>query len=122
MAGWEGSTRKSTLPPGWETQIRPVVLERCGGRCEIIKANGRRCWDKAVAVDHITPHSQGGSDDWDNLQGICAWHHQRKSSSEGAYGRQKAEERWRKLLKREPEQMPGAVDPADAKPKQNRGF
>ena len=77
--GWADSDRKSRLPADWPL-LRQVVLERCGGRCEVVKKNGKRCWDKATDVDHIVA---GDDHSIPNLRGICTWHHKRKSSREG---------------------------------------
>jgi hypothetical protein len=98
---WETSDRKSRLPDDWP-QLRRIVLTRCEGRCEIIKANGKRCWDKAVEVDHKIA---GDDHSLANLQGICSWHHARKSSREGreAYAAKRA------LRFRPAEPHPGAA-------------
>lgn len=79
--GWERNTpdRKSRLPENW-ADLRRQVEARAGGRCEIVKGNGKRCWDRGTDCDHIvrsdTDHSL------ENLQWICTWHHQRKTSAE----------------------------------------
>lgn len=103
---WESdgsSARKLRLPDDWG-QRRAVVLERCGGRCEIVKANGRRCWDPATEVDHV---SAGDDHSLANLQGICTWHHRRKSSREGheAYAAKRA-----KRFREQPPH-PGSIPP-----------
>lgn len=121
MPGWAGSDRKATLPDNWQ-ELRAAVLARAGKRCEIVKNNGRRCFDPPTDVDHIIPHSEGGSEGLSNLQAICSWHHLRKSGAEGRRGRSKAEEPWRKLLRREPEKHPGHVNPNEAKPLPRKGF
>jgi 5-methylcytosine-specific restriction protein A len=77
-------------------------MERCGGRCEVIKKNGKRCYDKATDVDHI---EHGDDHSPENLQGICDWHHKRKSSREG----NAAQAVTRNALKRPPEAPPGAI-------------
>lgn len=118
---WETSTRKERLPPDWQA-LRAIVLQRAGGRCEIIKNNGRRCFDPPTDVDHIVPNFEGGSEEIANLQAICRWHHDRKSGAEGRRGRSTAEEPWRKLLRREPEKHPGSINPNEAKPLPRRGF
>lgn len=83
--GWVGSDRRQHLPPGWAT-IRKRVLARDGHRCTATLRNGHRCHDRATDVDHINP----GDDHSDsNLRALCAWHHRRKSSSEGGQARQR---------------------------------
>lgn len=118
LPNWEGSTRKETLPKEWPA-LRLAVFARDGNRCVIIKANGRRCWDKATDCDHIGDREDHSME---NLRSLCAWHHQRRSSSQGRRGRSKAEEPWRKLLRREPEKHPGSINPNEAKPLPRRGF
>jgi 5-methylcytosine-specific restriction enzyme A len=117
---WETSDRKSTLPPDWP-QRRQVVLRRAEGRCEVRKKDGRRCWDKAKDVDHKVPHSEGGSDDYFNLQAICEWHHKKKSSAEGGRAFQAADAERRKLLKRTPEKHPGVIE-GEPRPTKYKGF
>jgi 5-methylcytosine-specific restriction enzyme A len=111
---WAGSDRKDRLPANWPA-LRRATLERCGGRCEVLKKDGSRCRDKATDVDHLVPgddHSLG------NLRGICAWHHARKSSREGVEARAER----RAMLYRAPETHPGLIPKAERKPPPNKGF
>lgn len=41
-----------------------------------------RCQELATDIDHILPRSQGGTDLWDNLQGLCHKHHSSKTATE----------------------------------------
>lgn len=80
--GWaraEGTPdRKSRLPDNWE-ELRGIVKARAGGRCEIVKGNGKRCWDPGTDCDHL---ARGDDHSPENLQWICTWHHKRKTSAE----------------------------------------
>jgi len=49
------------------------------------------CANPSASLDHIIPEHLGGTDHIGNLQALCAWHHQRKSASEG--GRARARKR-----------------------------
>lgn len=118
---WSTSNRKDSLPANW-VHLRSQVLHAAGGRCEVVKRNGHRCHDKAVAVDHIIPHSEGGSDDFSNLQAICEWHHAKKSSAEGGRAFQQNMAKLRASIRREPERHPGKVDAGKVVPRANRGF
>lgn len=41
----------------------------------------------ATDVDHIVPQSRGGTDEPNNLQPLCHWHHSRKTATEdGGFG------------------------------------
>ncbi|MBC7618294.1 MAG: HNH endonuclease [Candidatus Saccharibacteria bacterium] len=64
----------------WE-RLRKIVLRRDKGLCQVCLAEKRI--GRAYAVDHIKPKSQGGTDDLDNLQGICKAHHATKTAREG---------------------------------------
>ena len=44
------------------------------------------CLELATDVDHITPRSKGGTDDWDNLQSLCHSHHSAKTARENGWG------------------------------------
>ncbi len=80
---WSTSNRKQTLPRGWEA-TRRRILKRDGGRCTVIRLDTEtRCNEPATDVDHIVPHSLGGTEDDSNLASCCGWHHSRKSSAEG---------------------------------------
>lgn len=105
---WSGSARRASLPPDWETRIRPAVLARDGHRCQW-PIGAAICAAAANQVDHKTPHHLGGTDDFDNLWAICPPHHSFKSSQEGgrAFGAirtRMAAARWRK-----PEPHPGLI-------------
>ena len=77
---WQGSTRRSRLPRGWERTRRRILArdETC--------QDGRCCSGNAIAtqVDHIV----AGDDHSDtNLQGICADCHRAKTLEEAAAAR-----------------------------------
>ena len=96
--GWETSNRRERLPEDW-TLRRVRVLRRDGYRCQARDSMGGSCGAKANQVDHIQP---GDDHSLDNLQALCAWHHARKSSAEGAAARRPPATR-----NREPEPHPG---------------
>lgn len=110
---WESSDRRSRLPPNWDS-LRRAVLIRCGGRCEMLKKSGQRCWDKATDVDHIRA---GDDNSLENLRGICTWHHRKKSSAEGLA----AQADLRSILHRPAEKHPGTIG-APGIPPVNKGF
>lgn len=112
---WAGtSDRKARLPSNWSS-LRRAVMDRCGGRCEVLKKDGSRCRDNATDVDHVVA---GDNNSMANLRGICAWHHARKSSQEGVTARRER----REILYRKPETHPGILPPSQRKPPPNRGF
>lgn len=56
--------------------------------CRACKAEGRIV--AANEVDHRTPKSQGGTDDWENLQSLCKSHHSEKTAREdGGFGKRR---------------------------------
>jgi hypothetical protein len=66
----------------------------------------------AIAVDHIVPKSCGGRDALDNLQGLCASCHSRKTAqTDGGFGREPAGED-RRIGCPEPPVGQKAADPA----------
>jgi hypothetical protein len=80
---WQGSTRRSTLPWGWYTRIRPRILARDREQCQWVREDtGEKCLDHANQVDHKNQARNWDHSD-DNLWSLCEYHHQRKSSSEG---------------------------------------
>jgi 5-methylcytosine-specific restriction protein A len=111
--GWAGSDRKSRLPADWQ-QLRAAVRERSGGRCEVIKRNGKRCYDAATDCDHIIP---GDDHSLANLRDICTWHHRRKSSREG----NEAQAALRAMLRHPVEQHPGVIT-GPPRPPIHKGF
>jgi hypothetical protein len=111
--GWADSTRRSELPPDWPL-LRRVVIERAGGRCEVIKKSGRRCWDDGTDVDHKVA---GRDDSLANLQLLCKWHHAQKSSREG----NEAKAAYRAQLKHPVETHPGIIQ-GPPRPPANKGF
>jgi len=66
----------ASMGPGWSAR-RSRILDRDGYRCLV-------CGSKVgVAVDHIKPRFQGGTDDDSNLRVLCAVHHSQKTAAEG---------------------------------------
>jgi len=67
---------------GWRwTKLRALVIARDKGLCQMCRGEGMiRAGNEC---DHITPRSQGGTDDLDNLQLLCRAHHASKTAREG---------------------------------------
>ncbi|MFY1688164.1 HNH endonuclease [Plantactinospora sp. WMMB782] len=88
---WEGSNRRSRLPPDWETR-RATVLKRDNYRCKV-RVDGRRCNEPANEVDHI---KRGDNHALSNLQAICNEHHKAKTSREGNEAKKQKRNRYRR--------------------------
>lgn len=75
-------------------KLRREVYDRAGGKCQHCLvdfetlASMHPAWRKYLPkgavfeIDHIVPRSQGGTDDIDNLQVLCATCHRAKSEDE----------------------------------------
>lgn len=61
-------------------KLRTVILNRDKRLCQICLGMGR--YATAREVDHITPKSQGGTDDPANLQAVCTHCHKVKTGHE----------------------------------------
>jgi len=97
--GWNTSTRKQRLPSNWAA-LRAIVMKNAQYICQATMKDGSRCTDKGTDVDHIEP---GDNHDLANLQLLCQWHHNKKSSREGNTARVRHTE------KRPPESHPGIL-------------
>jgi 5-methylcytosine-specific restriction protein A len=64
---WDGSTRNRTWVP---RATRAAAMARDEWLCQI-RFDG--CTTDAEVVDHITPVSQGGTNELDNLRAACTW-------------------------------------------------
>lgn len=101
---WSSSQRRQQLPPEWPI-IRVRVLKRDGHRC-VELVDGKRCTAPATDVDHIRP----GNDHRDsNLRSLCSWHHNQKSSREGAAAAKKARDEIKQRFRRQEEPIPAFV-------------
>jgi 5-methylcytosine-specific restriction endonuclease McrA len=79
-------------PGGWATSTSPPLPSHWGSTVKRIKArDGYRCVlcgsKDRVSVDHITPRSQGGSDNDSNLRTLCHSCHALKTHHESMAGR-----------------------------------
>lgn len=84
MPGWINSDRKEHLPPDWEKRRRQRLAiddNRCTGRI-YVEGRWARCEAPAVDVDHI--NGRDNHDVYKDLRSLCEWHHDKKSSREGA--------------------------------------
>lgn len=87
MPGWEGSSRKASLPSDWEARRRKVIA-RDRGLCQWLDDEGsaendsgeRICGKTGTDVDHA-----GRRDDHrlSMLRLLCARHHNRRSAQQG---------------------------------------
>lgn len=76
---WSSSGRGSTRD--WRAR-REWVRKEHGPWCRLCLGAGlHRFW---VQVDHIVPVAEGGTDDYENLQGLCAAHHRAKTARDAA--------------------------------------
>lgn len=98
MSAWEGSTRRSRLPPDWPVR-RARVLRRdpvCTS-CRLAPSTD---------VDHIRPGDDHGLD---NLTGLCTECHGHKSGHEGAAASVRRRAMIRAARKRPAEPHPGGM-------------
>ena len=80
---WEGSTRARRLPGTWRSTIVPRIMSRDSRQCQWPTDTGICAWP-ATDIDHKI----AGDDHRDeNLWALCRWHHERKTSAEGAQQR-----------------------------------
>jgi 5-methylcytosine-specific restriction protein A len=86
---WEGSDRRKRLPKDWKER-RILVEARAGGRCQAVLNDETRCPDQGTDCDHIVP---GDNHEISNLQWLCRWHHNRKTSKEAHARRPRINER-----------------------------
>ena len=71
---------------GYEwVKLRQIILDRDMYLCQPCLRKGRPT--PATQVDHITPKSQDGSDDIENLQAICHDCHKAKTAQENTGGK-----------------------------------
>ena len=60
---WQGSTRATQKPPGWQ-KLRLSVMLRDSKTCVY-------CGAQATEIDHVIPVSRGGSHSLSNLVASC---------------------------------------------------
>lgn len=83
---WDGRSG-NTMPQGWQ-RTRRRIMQRDRYECQFdMTGAGLICGARATEVDHITPRSEGGTDDPENLMAICHKHHLAKTQMESARGR-----------------------------------
>ena len=81
-----GSSTKRGYGYAWQKLRKYVLLHQpvCKG------FDGEHCGRAAQEVDHILPLSEGGTNDLDNLQGLCKSCHSKKTArDDGSFGRAK---------------------------------
>lgn len=76
---WKESKNQVPLPPGW-AKLRKLILK--DGVCYITGCGIRT----NLALDHIIPRSEGGSNAPSNLAPICTDHHAAKTATERLRG------------------------------------
>lgn len=84
---WSSSHRRKRLPPNW-SELRTECLRR-DPICRWMEHGEYVCKNPSTEADHI----EAKADDHSRLQGLCSWHHQQKSSMEGAEALAKKRER-----------------------------
>lgn len=92
------SWRTTPRPRGWNSRIRPYVIDRDGGRCTWVESlpdgghwsmedHPDRCTAPGVDVDHM-----GEPDDHrlEMLRLLCEMHHDKRSSAQAAAARRQS--------------------------------
>lgn len=90
--GWTNPRRGSSSERGygWRwRKLRAQILERDKGLCQPCMRDGRVM--PAVAVDHIVPKAEGGTDEPENLEAICKRCHQLKTADEARRGKRRGQ-------------------------------
>lgn len=88
VSGWNAPERGSSSQRGYGAtwrRKRQAVLQRDSHQCRLCAAKGLVTYGNEV--DHITPKSQGGTDDLENLQTICGDCHKAKTLKESSQRR-----------------------------------
>lgn len=100
--GWQGSTRKATLPANW-WRLRASVLRRDNHTCQLRDPG---CIGHATEVDHA-----GDRDDHrpEKLRAACKPCHQLRSSGQGGAAAGKAARARKAARFRPPEPHPGLL-------------
>jgi len=100
--GWQGSTRRRTLPPDW-MRVRNHVLKRDGRRCRI---RDTMCIGVATEVDHV-----GDREDHrpEMLRAACGPCHQNRSSMQGGQAAGRARRAIVAARRRPAERHPGII-------------
>ena len=104
MAGWQGSTRRATLPPDWY-KLRQAVKARDKGKCRCPgcpKCVGGPCITPGTDCDHIGSRTNHALT---NLRLLCGACHLHRTGRQGGTAPRKA----RPTGKRPPEQHPGVL-------------
>jgi 5-methylcytosine-specific restriction enzyme A len=109
--GWQGSTRKATLPRGWTT-IRRRILRRdplCQwgsqpGDHELSPVPAGGCSARSTDVDHTASRDDHRDE---VLRGLCSAHHLTRSSHQGGRAYAQAAATRKAARYRTPEQHPG---------------
>ena len=97
MTGWKHD-RRSRHERGYGTawdKLRKQAMTRDDWLCQPCLRKGRAT--PATECDHITPKSQGGTDDLDNLQAICTDCHKAKTAQESAEAQGRTHRRKRRV-------------------------
>ncbi|MGE3346067.1 MAG: HNH endonuclease [Ramlibacter sp.] len=81
-----GTRQQRGYGRAWE-KVRERVLFRDQGLCQPCLAATPERITPAVAVDHIKPKAEGGTDAESNLQAICKACHDQKTAEEARRGR-----------------------------------
>ncbi len=87
-----GSSTQRGYGGRWK-KIRERIMERDKGLCQPHLRKDQIM--PAVAVDHIVPKAEGGTDDDDNLEAICKSCHKLKTQEESKRGRVRVRTRGR---------------------------
>jgi len=85
MPGWHKTSRHERGYGSKWVKLRAAILKRDHHLCQPCLRNGRPT--QATAVDHIKPKAKGGTDEPENLEGVCHSCHKIKSKRESAEGR-----------------------------------
>lgn len=91
LVAWSEKYSRDRLPSAqaWG-EIRELVAQRAGGRCQAVLRDGSRCVAAGSECDHIRDRYDCSLD---SLQWLCSWHHAMKTRGEAREGAARARER-----------------------------